>query len=107
NILIFYTAARGTFAARFYYLLSKNLSIDIHKLFILDPARTPVVKRIAVVGLNIIRFWIIIGLTITMLIPLIYGFAMSPLKCYILIMVPISAFFSPIFGSFTFFRNWY
>jgi hypothetical protein len=106
NLPIFFYAARTTYVARFYILFGKNIGLDADKLFALDPLRTPLLINIFSLGQHILRFWFVIGLAISCLIPITILGA-NHLNWYIYVMVPVTSFFSLIFGSLVFFRNWY
>jgi len=68
-LVLFFTAARSTDVARFYYFFAKHLENE--RIYAFDPANSALVRSISAVGQHILIFWAGILLAVALLIPFI------------------------------------
>jgi hypothetical protein len=99
--LLYFTAARATYVARFYGTFANHLKIDSDRLYALDPAHSRQVVHIASVGQRILLFWFGIVCAVATLYPLFY-------RCFpwfVIFVVPVASFFSVGFGTIIFLKS--
>ncbi len=94
---LYVLAARATNVARFYGVFAEQLKSQPNSIFALDPAHSVLIAEIASIGRRILFFWFGIALSIATLIPLF-----RHLTSFILVVVPITMFFSIAFGTIVF-----
>jgi hypothetical protein len=114
-LLLFFTAAKTTNVARFYYVFADRLEHERH-FYVLDPARTALVSDIASVGRTILLFWAGISISITMLMPFSslesydllhfdWHSFLSRHTAFELLVLPITSVFSIPFGTYVFLHS--
>ncbi len=100
--ILFLTAARATYVARFYSAFAANLGLDADRVFPLDPARSALVTPITWLGRHILLFWFAIACSVATLL-VMYWF--GHLKWFVLLVVPTATFFSMGVGAVVFLAN--
>src|SRR5258706_5463541 len=96
--ILYFTAARATYAARFYGTFANHLKIDADRIYALDPAHSRQVAHIASVGQLVLLFWFGIVCAVATLYPLFN----RDLPWFVIFVVPIASFFSVGFGTMVF-----
>jgi hypothetical protein len=99
--ILYFTAARATYVARFYGTFATHLKIDSDRLYALDPARSRQVVHIASVGQRVLLFWFGIVCAVATLYPLFY----RCLPWFVIFVVPVASFFSVGFGTVIFLNS--
>jgi hypothetical protein len=99
--ILYFTAARATYVARFYGTFATHLKIDSDRLYALDPARSRQVAHIASVAQRVLLFWFGIVCAVATLYPLFY----HCLPWFVIFVVPVASFFSVGFGTVVFLNS--
>jgi hypothetical protein len=99
--ILYVTAARATYTARFYGTFATHLKTDSDQMYPLDPAHSTQVVRIAWVGQRVLLFWFGIVCLVATLFPLFVGRA----RHFVELVVPIASFFSVVFGTIVFLNS--
>jgi hypothetical protein len=96
--ILYLTAARTTYTARFYGTFAAHLKLEYARIYSLDPAHSLQVSRIASVGKSILVFWLSIVCLVATLVP----FFSEGIPQFVKFVVPTASFFSAIFGTIVF-----
>jgi len=99
--ILYFTAARATYVARFYGTFANHLKIDSDRLYALDPARSRQVAHIASVAQRVLLFWFGIVCAVATLYPLFY----LCLPWFVIFVAPVASFFSVGFGTIVFLNS--
>lgn len=96
--ILYLTAARATYVARFYGTFAHHLRIDSDRIYVLDPAHSALIGSIASVGQRVLLFWLGIVCSVATLYPLF----IQHLHSFVILVVPTASFFSVGFGTIVF-----
>lgn len=99
--ILYLTAARATYVARFYGTFAAHLKIDSDRVYALDPAHSAQIASIASVGQRILLFWLGIVCSVATLYPLF----VHRIHWFVIIVVPLASFFSVGFGTVVFLNS--
>ncbi len=99
--ILYITAARTTYIARFYGIFAAHLKIDSDRIYALDPAHSLQVARIAWIGQRVLLFWFGIVCLVATLFPLFS----KHLHHFVQFVVPTASFFSVVFGTIVFLNS--
>lgn len=96
--ILYLTAARTTYVARFYGTFAAHLKIDSDRIYALDPAHSAQIASIASVGRSVLLFWVGIVCSVVTLYPLFVRY----FHLFVTLVVPLASFFSVGFGTIVF-----
>ncbi len=99
--ILYLTAARATFIARFYGTFAAHLKLDSDRIYELDPAHSAQVAPIASVGQRVLLFWFGIVCSVATLYPLFS----HHLSWFVRFVVPTASFFSVGVGTVVFLNS--
>ena len=99
--ILYLTAARATYVARFYGTFATHLKIDSDRIYVLDPVHSRQVVHIASIGQRVLLFWFGIVSAVATLYPLFY----RCLPWFVIFVVPVASFFSVGFGTIIFLHS--
>jgi hypothetical protein len=121
--LILITAASTMYSATFYRSFSIHLESEREQLYVMDPARSTIVKIVASIGRRVLIFWVLVAVGIALVIPFLFIFSVDPptitsqstgyfgllsdlfafkSNLFVVSIVPITAFFSIGVGAVVF-----
>ncbi len=99
--ILYLTAARTTYIARFYGTFASHLKIDSDRVYALGPAHSAQIVSIASVGLRVLMFWLGIVCSVVTLYPLF----VHHIHWFVTLVVPLASFFSVGFGTIVFLNS--
>jgi glucan phosphoethanolaminetransferase (alkaline phosphatase superfamily) len=98
--ILYVTAARTTYIARFYGTFAAQLKTNSDRIYTLDPAHSLQVAHVAWIGQRVLLFWFGIVCLVATLVPLF-----QDLPHFVQFVVPTASFFSVIFGTIVFLNS--